>query len=109
MHRGSQVYQIAEEIDFSVGGRIMTRARGKYICGHMYYDCSRRLSCACRVWYTVAERLRELVAFSPKERLMNKIEDNDTIARAVVMVGTRVGVRVRRRTTRFLSNALRNF
>ena len=26
MHPGSQVYQIAEEIDFSVGGRIMTGA-----------------------------------------------------------------------------------
>ena len=26
MHRGSQVYQIAEEIDFSIGGRITTGA-----------------------------------------------------------------------------------
>jgi len=33
MHRGSQVYQIAEEIDFSVGGRIMTRARGVRVDG----------------------------------------------------------------------------
>ena len=45
---------------------------------YMYYDCSRWLSCACRVWYTVVERLRELVAFTPKERLINKIEDNET-------------------------------
>ena len=29
MHIGSQVYQIAEEIDFSVGGRITLGARGK--------------------------------------------------------------------------------
>ena len=49
-----------------------------YVVTYMYYDCSRRLSCACRVWYTVVERLRELVAFTPKERLMNKIEDNET-------------------------------
>lgn len=49
-----------------------------YVVTYMYYDCSRRLSCACRVWYTVVERLRELVAFTPKERRMSKIEDNET-------------------------------